>query len=76
MSKKTKYSDGPIGDVKIIKDFLPPPSELAFKEEQEKVTIALSKTSVDFFRKEAKQHNTQYQRMIRKLLDVYVAQHQ
>jgi len=76
MSKKTKYSDGPIGDVKIVKDFLPPPSELAFKEEQEKVTIALSKSSVDFFRKEAKQHNTQYQRMIRKLLDVYVAQHQ
>lgn len=76
MSKKIKYSDGPIGDVKIVKDFLPPPSELAFKEEQEKITIALSKTSVDFFRKEAKQHNTQYQRMIRKLLDVYVAQHQ
>ncbi len=76
MNKKTKYSDGPLGDVKIIKDFLPPPSELAFKEEQEKVTIALSKSSVDFFRKKAKQHNTQYQRMIRKLLDLYVAQHQ
>jgi predicted DNA binding CopG/RHH family protein len=76
MNNKTKYSDGPIGEVRIVKDFLPPPSELAFKEEQEKVTIALSKASVDFFRKEAKQHNTQYQRMIRKLLDVYVAQHQ
>ncbi len=74
--KKTKYSDGPIEDVKIIKDFLPAPSELVFKEEQVKVTIGLSKSSVDFFRKEAKQNNTQYQRMIRKLLDLYVAQHQ
>ena len=76
MKKKTKYSDGPIGDLKIVKDFLPPPSELAFKEEQVKVTIGLSKSSVEFFKQEAKQHNTQYQRMIRKLLDMYVAQHQ
>ena len=76
MKKKTKYSEGPIGDVKIVKDFLPSPSELAFKEEQVKVTIGLSKSSVDFFRKEAKRNNTQYQRMIRNLLDLYVAQHQ
>ncbi|MCK9304093.1 MAG: hypothetical protein WCR98_07210 [Saccharofermentanales bacterium] len=76
MKKKTKYSDGPIGEVKIVKDFLPPPSQLAFKEEQVKVTIGLSKSSVDFFRKEAKRNNTQYQRMIRQLLDMYVAKHQ
>lgn len=36
-----------------------------------KVTISLSRTSVDFFKKEAKKHKTQYQKMIRKLLDVY-----
>ncbi len=76
MKQRTKYSDGPIGDVAVVKDFLPPPSQLAFKEEQIKVTIGLSKSSVEFFRKEAKKHNTQYQRMIRKLLDIYVAQHQ
>jgi len=37
------------------------------------VTIALSKTSVDFFKNEAKKYNTQYQKMIRRLLDEYTA---
>ena len=76
MKKKTKYTDGPIGDIKVVRDFLPSPDELAFKEDQVKVTIGLSKSSVDFFKKEAKSHHTQYQMMIRRLLDVYVAQHQ
>jgi len=61
--------------VRVVRDFLPPPEELAFKEEQVKVTISLSKWSVDFFKEEAKKHRTQYQKMIRRLLDVYVAQH-
>ena len=52
MKKKgVKYTEGPIGDVKVVRDALPPPSELAFKEEQVKVTIGLSKSSVDFFKK-------------------------
>ena len=76
MSKRITYTDGPIGDIKVVRDALPSPSELAFREEQVKVTIGLSKSSVDFFKKEAKRHHTQYQRMIRKLLDPYVAQHQ
>jgi predicted DNA binding CopG/RHH family protein len=76
MKKKVRYTDGPIGDVKVVRDFLPSPDELAFKEEQIKVTIGLSKSSVAFFKKEAKNHHTQYQKMIRRLLDVYVAQHQ
>jgi predicted DNA binding CopG/RHH family protein len=75
MKKKVKYTDGPIGDVKVVRDFLPSPDELAFKEEQVKVTIGLSKSSVDFFKKQAKRNHTQYQKMIRRLLDVYVAQH-
>ena len=75
MKKKIRYANGPSGEVKVIRDFLPPPEELAFKEEQIKVTIGLSKSSVDFFKKEAKQHHTQYQKMIRRLLDLYVAQH-
>lgn len=74
MKAKVKYTDGPIGDVKIVRDFLPSPDELAFKEEQVKVTIGLSKSSVDFFKKQAKRNHTQYQKMIRRLLDVYVAQ--
>ena len=76
MKKRITYTDGPIGDIKVVRDALPPPSALAFREEQIKVTIGLSKSSVDFFKKEAKLHHTQYQRMIRKLLDLYVVQHQ
>jgi uncharacterized DUF497 family protein len=74
MTKPIKYTKGPIGAVKIVEDFLPPPSQLVVKEDMEKVTIALSKRSVDFFRKEAKKHGIQYQRMIRALVDQY-AQH-
>lgn len=71
MSTKIKYADEPI-EAKVIKDFLPPPEELAFREEGVKVTIALSKKSVEFFKSEAEKHHTQYQRMIRKLIDSYV----
>lgn len=75
MSKRTTYSKGPIGEVKVVRDFLPPPEDLVFSEEQVKVTIGLSKSSVEFFKEEARKHHTQYQRMIRRLLDLYVAQH-
>ena len=71
VSSKIKYSDEPI-EAKVIRDFLPPPEALAFREEGVKVTIALSKKSVEFFKSEAEKHHTQYQRMIRKLIDSYV----
>jgi hypothetical protein len=48
MSTKIKYTDEPLGDVKVISDFLPSPAELAFNEEGVKITLALSKKSVDF----------------------------
>ncbi len=73
MKEKIRYTDEPMGKVKVISDFLPSPEELAFKDETVKVTIALSKTSVDFFKNEAKKYNTQYQKMIRRLLDEYTA---
>lgn len=71
MKAKIKYSDAPMGKVKVITDFLPSPEKLALKDETVKITISLSKTSVDFFKKEAKKYNTQYQKMIRRLLDEY-----
>jgi len=72
MNKKTiKYTDEPMGDIKIIGDFLPLPSELVTRDETVKVTLSLSKESVDYFKKEAKAHHTQYQKMIRALLDRY-----
>lgn len=75
MKAKIKYSNEPMGNPKLIADFLPPPAALAFREEGIKVTLALSKKSIDFFKTEANKHNTQYQRMIRKLLDAYVETH-
>jgi hypothetical protein len=51
---------------------VPSPAELAFREDGVKVTLALSKSSVEFFKSEASKHHTQYQRMIRRLLDSYV----
>lgn len=49
-----------------------PPEQLAFREEGVKVTLALSKKSVEFFKSEAAKRHTQYQRMIRRLVDAYV----
>ena len=72
MKKKIVYTDEPMGDVEVVVDFLPSPAQLAFKEDGVKVTLALSKSSVDFFKSEASKHQTQYQRMIRRLLDSYV----
>jgi len=71
MSKAIKYTSDPIGSVRVVPDFLPPPEELVFREEAVKVTIALSKRSVEFFKAEARRHDTQYQKMIRRLLDRY-----
>ncbi len=74
MSEKIRYTDESLGNLKIVPDFLPRPEDLVFRDEGVKVTIALSKRSVEFFKGEARKHNTQYQRMIRRLLDAY-AQH-
>ncbi len=75
MTNKIKYTDGPMDEVRVIEDFLPPPEALAFREETVKVTIALSKLSLDFFKQEASKHQVSYQRMIRRLLDEYTLHH-
>ena len=75
MTKKISYTNEPLGEVEVIRDFLPAPSEPAFCEEGVKVTLAPSKSSVDFFKLEASKHQTQYQRMIRRLLDSYIETH-
>jgi predicted DNA binding CopG/RHH family protein len=73
MSKRRiKYTDEPL-DIEVIDDFLPPPEKLALKEENVKVTISLSKASVDFFKKYARKRHTPYQKMIRKVLDFYAS---
>ena len=73
MKESIKYSDEPMDNIKITQDFLPSPEELVFKDKTVKVTIALSKSSVDYFKQVAKSYNSQYQKMIRRLLDEYVS---
>ena len=72
MKQTIKYTDEPLGDIKVINDFLPSPEDLVLKDENIKVTISLTKESVEFFKKEAKKYHTGYQKMIRNLLDAYV----
>lgn len=72
MTAKTRYTNESLGEYRVVPDFLPPPNELAFRDEGVKVTIALSKRSVEFFKSHAAKNQTQYQRMIRQLLDAYV----
>jgi len=72
MKKTVKYTDGEIENFRIVEDFLPSPKELVLKGESTKITISLTKETVDFFKSEAKKHHTQYQKMIRNLLDSYV----
>ena len=62
-------------EVKVAADFLPSPEELVFREETVKVTIALSKASVEFFKNEADKYHISYQKMIRRLLDEYALHH-
>jgi hypothetical protein len=75
MSEKIKYTDEPLGNLEVVPDFLPRPEDLVFRDEGVKVTIALSKRSVEFFKGQARKHQTQYQRMIRRLLDAYAEHH-
>jgi hypothetical protein len=70
-SKTVKYSAGEIGRVRVVEDFLPPPDALVPREENVKVTLSLSRRSVDFFKHAAKARRVPYQRMIRALVDAY-----
>ncbi|MES9860314.1 MAG: CopG family transcriptional regulator [Candidatus Thiodiazotropha sp. 4PDIVS1] len=73
MSKQIQYSEEPIDEIRLIPDFLPSPEELALKKKNTKVTISLSSESVTYFKDVAKKHHMQYQKIIRELLDEYVA---
>ncbi len=72
MKSKTKYTNEPL-EMELVEDFLPSPDQLALKQDTVKVTIGLSKPTVDFFKAQARQNHTQYQKMIRRLLDLYAA---
>ncbi len=78
-----KYEDDPfeLGEIDesklvAVKDFLPRPEALVFKQPARKVTIILDEKSIAFFKTEAERLQVPYQRMIRNLLSEYVERQQ
>jgi len=69
--KSPSYKNVPLGKFEILKDFLPSPDELVLKDATVKVTLNLSKSSIDFFKSLAQKNGSQYQKVIRNLLDRY-----
>ena len=55
---------------------LPAPAKLVMPDDSIKVTLALSRGSVDFFKRVARARRVSYQRMIRALLDEYTRRHE
>ena len=52
MSNRTvRYTAGEIGRLRVIEDFLPPPADLVPREDNVKVTLSLSRRSLDFFKR-------------------------
>ena len=58
-----------------VRDVLPPPERLVPREDTVKVTLTLSRRSVEFFKGEAARRRVPYQRMIRALVDEYAKRH-
>lgn len=79
MKKPTGYSPAPldvaeaIENAVVLADFLPVPNELVLKEDTVRVTLNLSKSSVEFFKKKASKHGVPYQNMIRQIIDLLLS---
>lgn len=82
MRKKTAYKSttadltDAILSSERIEDFLPSPELLVKKEDNVKITISLSKSSVDFFKEKAKKAGIPYQVMIKTVIDRYSSHYQ
>ena len=81
MKEKNRYRKAPktisnaIVHSEVVKDFLPAPDKLIFKEQTVKVTLALSQRSIDFFKLKAREYNVPYQAMIKRIVDLYAQRH-
>ncbi len=71
MRKKITYTDEPLLMGERVPDFLPPPSQLVKRESTAKITLELTRSSLEFFKRRAKKEHVPYQRMIRGLIDAY-----
>lgn len=70
-SRTVRYTTGEIGRLRVIEDSLPAPVDLVLREDNVKVTLSLSRRSLNFFKREARKRRVPYQRMIRALVDIY-----
>ena len=75
MSKKIRYTDEPLMLGERVADFLPPPSAFVKREPTTKVTLELTQSSLEFFKKHANRAHVPYQRMLRSLIDAYAKHH-
>jgi predicted DNA binding CopG/RHH family protein len=66
----------PIGEITLVKDFLPSPEQLVPRKTTVRVTMEFTQESIEFFKREATKHNASYQAMIRNLVDTYAKQQQ
>jgi len=71
MKKNKTDMNMPMGNLVRVEDILPPPEELMATEKTVKVTLRLSENSIKFFKQYAGKYNTKYQKVIRRLIDVY-----
>ena len=74
--KRANDYNVPIGKMTRVEDFLPSPGELVPPAATVKITIALNRSSVRFFKGAAHKHHTKYQKMIREVLDRYASHFQ
>ncbi len=75
--KKQTYKAAPkalsdaIMDSERIDDFLPEPEKLMKKKEETKITLSLTKESVQFIKTRASKIGVPYQSMIKTIIDRY-----
>ena len=69
------WQNVPLGKIDRSIKGMPHPIGLAPSQKKALVTMYLNKSTVDFFKKEANQCHTKYQRMMRAVLDRYADLH-
>ena len=75
MKKKMTYKNSPLRRIQVVKDFLPKPDQLILKETNIRITLNLSRRSIEYFKKLGQKMHAPYQKLIRSLVDEYTAQH-
>ena len=71
MKKRQIDPNMPIGKLRRVPDFLPPPEELMMPEPTVKITLRLSEDSIKTLKQYAHKYHTKYQRIIRNIVDAY-----